>query len=123
MPSSPIFQRLIKRLTSEKPEDQLAARIIIISMQERAVPQLIDEYYAGVNDAGAIAILDLLGQIGGPAALNMLREVVRLEKQNVPIRVTAAQALMRNADTLSPKERRALEKYLRAHAPQEQEDE
>lgn len=120
MPSSPIFQRLLKRLTSDKPEDQLAARIIITSMQERAVPSLIDEYYAGVNQLQAEAILGLLGEIGGPNALNMLREVVRLEKGNVPLRVAAAQALMHNESVLSPKEKRALEKYLKKHTPQEE---
>lgn len=106
------FHNLVKRLSSAKPEEQLAARIILLSMQERAVVPLIDQFYAGVTVGQARSILGILAEIGGWEALNLLRDVYRYEKTPPPLRHTAAQGLHKNAAALSKEEREHIERYL-----------
>jgi hypothetical protein len=65
----------IQQLTSDNETTRQIARQTLLSMDEDAVQPLIDEFYAGVNEATGREILQLLGEIGGWEALNTLREV------------------------------------------------
>jgi hypothetical protein len=105
------FQQLIKQLVSENPDEQAQARKTLFVLDEDAVSPLLDEYYAGVNEAQGSAILSLLAEMGGYEALNALRSICFFDLSTPPqLRKIAANGLLLNIDSLSPDE---YEKILR----------
>lgn len=69
-----MISQLIQQLTSGDETQRTAARQQILAMDEDAVEPLTDEFYAGVNEAAGEVILEILGEIGGWEALNVLRD-------------------------------------------------
>jgi hypothetical protein len=101
----PDFQQLIKQLVSENPDEQAQARKTLFVLDEDAISPLLDEYYAGVNEAQGSAILSLLTEMGGYEALNALRSICFFDLSTpLQLRKAAARGLLANRDSLSPDE-------------------
>ena len=115
------YASLVERFLVAEPVHRIAARMILMALQEEAIEPLADAYFAGVNDEQGIAILDLMADIGGYEALNIMREIVRHETKHLKLRVAAAQGLLHNEDNLSPKEVKAIKRFLSEYAPQDEE--
>lgn len=111
--NQPNYQELVRQLVSNDAEQQIAARQILLALEEDAVTGLLDEYYAGVNQAQGIAVLDILAQIGGYEALNALRSLLFFDLTTPPtLRTAAAKGLLLNSDYLSPDEVQKISDYL-----------
>lgn len=106
------YDALVTRFLNAEPIQQMAARMILLALQEDAIDPLIDAYYAGVNQQNGIKIIHLLTEIGGYQALHMLREIIKHDKKRIPLRVVAAQGLLYHSDRLDPREVQALERFL-----------
>lgn len=91
---------------------QMAARAVIMSMEEAAIQPLTDIYYAGVNDAESTAILSVIADIGGYEALNILRDIYRWEMKYPLLKRVAATGLLHNEDNLSEEEIDELRAFL-----------
>lgn len=107
------YDELVQRYINGQPIHQMAARMILLAVQEEAIEALTDAYYAGVNETQAKMILGVLGEIGGYEALNILRDVFQYEA-NSSLKLTAAEGLIRNAGALSLEEKIVLKEYLEA---------
>ena len=70
------YDSLVERFLVAEPIHRIAARMIVLALQEDAVEPLADAYFAGVNDEQGIAILDLMADIGGYEALNIMRDII-----------------------------------------------
>jgi hypothetical protein len=68
------YDELVQRFISGQPIHQMAARMILLAVQEEAIEALADAYYAGVTEAQAGMILGVLGEIGGLVSLRRKRE-------------------------------------------------
>ncbi|MEL6271163.1 MAG: HEAT repeat domain-containing protein [Chloroflexota bacterium] len=51
------------------------ARIMLLALDEEAVQPLTDAFYAGVNEAQGVVLLDVVAEIGGFEALQLLEDV------------------------------------------------
>ena len=101
----PDFHELIKQVVSENSNEQAQARKTLLALDEDAVSLLLDEYYAGVNEAQGSAIVSLLAEIGGYEALNALRSICFFDLSTPPhLRKVAAKGLLANRENLSPNE-------------------
>lgn len=69
-----MISQLIQQLTGDDETQRTTARQQILALDEDAVEPLTDEFYAGVNEAAGEIILEILGEIGGWEALNVLRD-------------------------------------------------
>jgi hypothetical protein len=54
-------------------DERETARHTLLRMDEDAVDLLTDEFYAGVDEATGVAILEIVSIIGGPDALRLLK--------------------------------------------------
>lgn len=111
------YDSLVERFLVAEPIHRLAARMILVALQEDAIEPLADAYYAGVNDEQGIALLNLIADIGGYEALNILRDILKHEKKRRKVRIAAAQGLIHNQDNLSEREVKAIQRFLDKHAP------
>lgn len=96
MPTQAEIRVLLKQLVSDDAAQSDAARMALYKLDEYAVDPLADEFYSGVSMQEAAAILDVLGEIGGPDALIVLRDAYGVLETTDEIRQTAALALARN---------------------------
>ncbi|MGB7338966.1 MAG: hypothetical protein WBC91_08750 [Phototrophicaceae bacterium] len=106
------YDSLVDRFLLAEPIHRIAARMILIALQEDAIEPLADAYFAGVNDEQGAAIIDLMAEIGGYEALNILRDIVKHETKRRKLRLAAAEGLLRNADNLSKKELNTIERFV-----------
>lgn len=95
---------LIRQLGSKDPDEQKAALNVLLEHDEDAVDPLISAFYAGVSEAHGILILQLVGEIGGPDALTLLRNVGYDDSQRPAWYAAARAALRHNTHSLSPSE-------------------
>lgn len=107
----PDYANLIEQLTGTSLHEQLAAKMILLAMQEDAIDPLADLLYAGVNDASGRAIIDVVATIGGYEALLLLKQIFDFN-QNTVFVLAAARGLIHNVDQLSREEREAVSHYL-----------
>lgn len=56
------------------------ARIRLLQLDEMIISDLIDQFYAGVNETTGIALLGIIGEIGGYEALQLLEDVDEHER-------------------------------------------
>ena len=56
------------------------ARTALLALDEEAIPALVEVFYAGVSEADGLLLLELIGQIGGYEAVNLLRDVYDHER-------------------------------------------
>ncbi len=106
--SSDNLPALIRQLTSADAAEREAARNALLALDEDAVDPLIAEFHAGVSDAMGAAIIDVVGEIGGPDALTLLRYVFHFEEHRPLCHAAAIKALRYNAHSLDQSERDAL---------------
>jgi hypothetical protein len=110
---NPDYRELVQQLLSDDAEQKISAQKTLLALEEDAVTGLLDEYYAGVNEAQGLAILDILAQIGGYEALNALRSLLFFDLSTpAALRIAAAQGLLQNSDNLSPDEIQKVTAYL-----------
>jgi len=109
MPSNGL-STLIQQLASPDAAQREAARTALLSLDEEAVDPLIAEFHAGVSDAMGAIIIELVGEIGGPDALTLLRYVFNFEEHRPQCHAAAVKAMHYNAHSLDQSERDALPK-------------
>ena len=105
------IRQVVRRFISADATSSMAARMILLALQEDAVDPLADEYYSGVNPAQGVAILELIGHIGGFEAMLILRNVFQWEDRPA-FKRAAALALLANPNGLSPHEWDELRAYV-----------
>lgn len=113
------YDSLVDRFLLAEAVHRMAARMILLALQEDAIEPLADAYFAGVNDEQGTAILDLMADIGGYEALNIMRDIVRHETKRLPLRVAAAEGLLQNEDNLSKKEIKAIKRFVSKYSSQD----
>jgi hypothetical protein len=67
------MRELLRALAHGDDNERDAARNELYRMDEDAVDLLTDEFYAGVDEATGVAILEVISAIGGPDALRLLK--------------------------------------------------
>jgi hypothetical protein len=67
------IRELLRTLVHGSDEEREAARTEFYRMDEDAVDPLCEEFYAGVDEATGVAILEVISAIGGPDALRLLK--------------------------------------------------
>ncbi|GAB4525029.1 MAG: hypothetical protein OHK0046_40360 [Anaerolineae bacterium] len=67
------YHQLVQQLTDPATRDM--ARDTLLRLDEAAVEPLVDQFYAGVNEATGLAILEILATIGGYEALLLMQDV------------------------------------------------
>jgi len=110
--AQPNYHQLLSQVMDSNPAQQMAARMIILAMEEDAVNALIDIYYAGVTDAEGEAILEIIAEIGGYEAVLILRNIYDFEDSRPQLRHSAAKGLLRNSDSLTQEEREDIAMYF-----------
>ena len=90
------IRRLIGQLTSAVLIERTAARLLFLKMDEDAIQPLADELYSGVSEAVGVAILELMGEIGGWEALTVLQDIYFAESSRPELVRAAEQALKDN---------------------------
>ena len=68
------YPDLIRKLVHGSESEQELARNTLFQLDEESVAPLIDEFYAGVNEAMGLAILSVLIEIGGYEVRALLEE-------------------------------------------------
>lgn len=109
------FPQLVRHLVGTGEMQPLAARVILLSLQEDAVDPLVDIYYAGVDEKTGVAILEILAEIGGPDALAVLRNVYTFDDEHPAFQRAAARGLLRNRYNLDSEELEDIARYVRDH--------
>ena len=66
---------LLDEILSNDEKRRQQARIMLLTLDEEAVEALIDAFYAGVNEAQGVVLLDVVAEIGGFEALQLLEDV------------------------------------------------
>lgn len=79
------------------------ARVELLALDEDAVNPLIEAFYAGVGEAGGVAIIDLVAEIGGPDALTLLRYAYHFEER-LALKEAARRGLLLNQNNLDAQE-------------------
>lgn len=69
------LRELLEQYISASAFQREEARRLILDYDEDAVEPLADEFYSGVHEEMGIAIITLLGEIGGPDALYVLNDI------------------------------------------------
>ena len=110
--SSVNYAELVQQLVSDNPKVREAAKITLLQLDEDAVGPLVNQFYAGVNDAQGVALLTVIADIGGPEAMSTLRSMFHFEDSRLALKQAAATGLLHNAYSLSPNELVELKAYL-----------
>ncbi len=100
----PTFRTLMKQLASLDTAEHNTARDALLRMDEDAMDLLVAEYDAGMPDKLAVSLLNIIGEIGGYEALNLLGDVYYSHDTRSAVKAAARLALLRNADTLDPQQ-------------------
>jgi len=100
----PTFHTLMNQLASIDAAERDAARSTLLQMDEDVMDLLVAEFYAGMPEKLAVALLEIMGEIGGYEALNLLVDVYYTPDTRPALKVAARFALLRNADNLDPQQ-------------------
>jgi len=100
----PTFHTLMNQLASIDAAERDAARSTLLQMDEDVMDLLVAEFYAGMPEKLAVALLEIMGEIGGYEALNLLGDVYYTPDTRPALKVAARFALLRNADNLDPQQ-------------------
>ena len=98
----PDFHTLMKQLSSLDATERNAARSSLLQMDEDVMDLLVAEFYAGMPEKLGVTLLEIIGEIGGYEALNLLGDVYYSNDTRPVLKATARLALLRNADNLDP---------------------
>ena len=105
------FHQLVQQLGDADSDIQQSASSILLRLDEDAVAPLVDQYYAGVTEQQAIAILDIIAHIGGFEALALLRNEFHFSN-SLQRKQICAKGLLHNRDVLSADEIVQAQQYL-----------
>jgi len=97
------LRRLVTQLTSDVLVERAAAKLAFLKLDEDAIQPLADELYSGVNEATGVAILELMGEIGGWEALAVLQDIFYAESSRPALAKAAAKALKDNGYEDAPR--------------------
>jgi hypothetical protein len=86
---------LLDEILSQDDTRRQTARVMLLALDEEAVQALVDAFYAGVNEAQGVVLLDVVAEIGGHEALQLLEDVF-LNGANAAWRRWAALGMARN---------------------------
>ena len=92
------------QLTRSDAAAREAARAALLVEDEDIVAPLVAEFHAGVSEALGVAIISLVGEIGGPDALTLLRYVYHFEDKRPAWQRAAREALLYNQHNLDSTE-------------------
>ena len=81
-----------------------AARAALVELDEEGVEALTSAFYAGVSEAVGDVLIEVVGEIGGPDALSLLRYIYHFEEKHPSWQQAAKHGLLRNRDNLDQKE-------------------
>ncbi len=76
------YHQLLQHITSGDDAQRQNALQIIAEQDEYAIAPLIDQFYAGVDEATGLVIIDILGAIGGFEARQLLEDVYHLDQSH-----------------------------------------
>ncbi len=71
----PDLKFLLDEILSGDEGRRQRARMMLLAMDEDAVQALVTTFHAGVSEAQGVVLLDVLTEIGGPVALQLLADV------------------------------------------------
>lgn len=92
------------QLASLDTTEREAARAALLHMDEDVMDLLVAEFYAGMPDKLAVSLLEIIGEIGGYEALNLLGDVYYSSDTRPAVKAAARLALLRNEDNLDPQQ-------------------
>lgn len=98
------FRELMKQLASLDPTERASARAALLQMDEDVMDLLVAEFYAGMPEKLAVSLIEVVGEIGGYEALNLLGDVYYSRDTRPALKAAARLALLRNADNLDPQQ-------------------
>jgi hypothetical protein len=94
------FRALMTQLASFNVAEREAARTDLLQMDEDVIDLLVAEFYAGMPEKVAVVLIEIIGEIGGWEALNLLGDVYYSRETRPSLKAAARSALLRNADNL-----------------------
>jgi hypothetical protein len=94
----------MNQLASLDPAERAAARSSLLQIDEDVMDLLVAEFYAGMPEKLAVSLLEIIGEIGGYEALNLLGDVYYSHDTKPALKTAARLALLRNADNLDPQQ-------------------
>ena len=100
----PTFRTLMNQLASVDAAERESARATFLQMDEDVMDLLVAEFYAGMPEKLAVSLIEIIGEIGGYEALNLLGDVYYSPDTRPVLKVAARRALLRNADNLEPQQ-------------------
>jgi hypothetical protein len=74
------YHHILQHIISGDKTQRQSALKVIAEQDENAVAPLIDQFYAGVNEATGLVIIDLISTIGGFEARQLLEDVYHLDQ-------------------------------------------
>lgn len=98
------FRTLMTQLASLDTTERDSAHNALLQMDEDVMDLLVAEFYAGMPDKLAVSLLEIIGEIGGYEALNLLGDVYYSHDTRPAVKAAARLALLRNADNLDPQQ-------------------
>ncbi|MBI1278394.1 MAG: hypothetical protein GC179_09725 [Anaerolineaceae bacterium] len=98
------FHDLMTQLASLDSAERESARAELLRMDEDVMDLLVAEFYAGMPEKLAISLIEIIGEIGGYEALNLLGDVYYSRDTRPALKAAARIALLRNADNLDPQQ-------------------
>lgn len=106
------FAQHLKHLTDSDPARREAAREALLALDEDGVEWMVGEFYSGVSNALGVALIEIIGEIGGWEALTFLRQVFAEGDLPKEWQLAAARALLRNIDNLDEREVAGVRRFL-----------
>lgn len=96
--AEPDYASLLRQLVSDRETARAAAKAALYALDEDAVEPLVEQFYAGVSEAAGLAIIEVIGEIGGFEARIFLEDLTHLTARstNESWRFAARLALARN---------------------------
>lgn len=98
------FRTLMDQLASLDQNEQAAAREKLLQIDEAVMDLLVAEFYAGMPEKLAVSLIEIVGEIGGYEALNLLGDIYYSADTRPALKAASRLALLRNADNLDPQQ-------------------
>ena len=92
------------QLSSLDAAEHESARTTLLRLDEDVMDLLTAEFYAGMPEKLAVTLVEIMGEIGGYEALNLLGDVYYSRDTRPALKSAARLALLRNADNLDPQQ-------------------
>ena len=87
------FRALMTQLASLDAAEREAARTVLLQMDEDVIDLLVAEFYAGMPEKVAVVLIEIIGEIGGWEALNLLGDVYYSHDTRPALKAAARAAL------------------------------